>query len=173
MTRARRTFMATALSVIFGVAVGTFAGQAAGAASGFNSVAATLSGPVAEAPRAERAPSPHDARSAPSGHRGGHKRQGGDGYGQGQTTPPVPGQHSFPPTPPGGEQPTPPGGEQPTPPGGEVSTTAPAGSGVSPGRLPAGQLPVTGLPVLVVVLMGGLLAVAGFALRYAARRSGS
>jgi hypothetical protein len=175
MTRARRIFMATALSVTSAVAVGAFAGQAA-MAGGFGAIAErpiaegpVAEGPVAEVPLAQRAPSPDDATSAPSAHRGGRQRQGdGDGYGYGGAQGTPPGGGELPETVP----PTPPGGEVPTPPGGEMPTTAPAGGGVSPGELPA-QLPVTGLPVIIVVLMGGLIAMAGFALRYAARRTRS
>jgi hypothetical protein len=140
MTRSRR--LGTALTLLAAAAALSIGGAAASAASVPAEDAPGAASVLTEVPQVN--PQPEATR-------------GRGGYG-------------YPTTPPAGELPS-------TPPGGELPSTAPAGevpspipSGVSPGHVPAGELPVTGSPLVFVAAAGGLLAVAGVGLRYAARR---
>jgi hypothetical protein len=125
---------------------------------------ALVGGPVAAGPVAEPGPAagllpglaaarattdPYAPGVAPSPTRG----RGAPGYG--------------PTTPPSGELPsTPPGGDLPS----ATPTGPPSGSGVSPAHVSDDELPVTGVPILLVAAAGGLLAAAGVAVRVATRR---
>lgn len=98
------------------------------------------------------------ATADPDGASGGRGR---GGYGYGATTPPS---DVLPSTPPSDVLPsTPPVSAVPIPSASESPT------GVSPETAP-GELPVTGSPMAALLLIGGVLAVAGIAIRYAARR---
>lgn len=140
MIRTRRV-LGAALAAMATAAVLSFAGQVAAAEPD--------GGPAGLVPERSAAA----VASADPDEPGRGRGRGGYGYGQ--------------------EVPSPPSGVQPSvaPPPVDVPPGGLPPSGVSPaGGPPPAELPVTGVPMVAVAVIGGLVVVAGVAIRLIARR---